>query len=187
MQPDEFGFLSHSGTLWSWPGQNPYRWSDPSGRDAIGRFVGTIVGGIIGADVGAVGGAAVGGGTTWETGPGVVVGVTGGALAGTVAGAAVGGYYGGNAGDAIGDALGALAASASDEISRFADRVDEAAGGLFMSKAQHEREGDGTRGKTLEEIREAFKDRLSEGELKKLLQKVEKLRGLRNKQKRDCK
>jgi hypothetical protein len=24
--------LSHGGTLWSWPGQNPFRWRDPSGR-----------------------------------------------------------------------------------------------------------------------------------------------------------
>jgi RHS repeat-associated protein len=32
LQPDEFGFLSHSGTLWSWPGQNPFRSRDPSGR-----------------------------------------------------------------------------------------------------------------------------------------------------------
>jgi RHS repeat-associated protein len=26
LQPDEYGFLSRGGTLWSWPGQNPYRW-----------------------------------------------------------------------------------------------------------------------------------------------------------------
>jgi RHS repeat-associated protein len=39
LQPDEFGFLSHSGTLWSWPGQNPYRWRDPSGRDAEEWFL----------------------------------------------------------------------------------------------------------------------------------------------------
>ena len=28
---DEFGFLTGTGTLWSWPGQNPYTWRDPSG------------------------------------------------------------------------------------------------------------------------------------------------------------
>jgi RHS repeat-associated protein len=36
LQPDEYGFLTPSGTLWSWPGQNPYRWRDPSGRFASG-------------------------------------------------------------------------------------------------------------------------------------------------------
>jgi hypothetical protein len=34
LQPDEYVFLSHGGTLWSWPGQNPIRWRDPSGRFA---------------------------------------------------------------------------------------------------------------------------------------------------------
>jgi RHS repeat-associated protein len=32
LQPDEYAFLSRGGTLWSWPGQNPFRWRDPSGR-----------------------------------------------------------------------------------------------------------------------------------------------------------
>src|SRR6478736_3880494 len=32
LQPDEYVFLGRSGTLWSWPGQNPFRWRDPSGR-----------------------------------------------------------------------------------------------------------------------------------------------------------
>jgi RHS repeat-associated protein len=32
LQPDEYGFLTRTGTLWSWPGQNPFRWRDPSGR-----------------------------------------------------------------------------------------------------------------------------------------------------------
>ncbi|MES1178300.1 MAG: hypothetical protein ABUL62_28520, partial [Myxococcales bacterium] len=34
LQPDEYGFLTRGGTLWSWPGQNPFRWRDPSGRFA---------------------------------------------------------------------------------------------------------------------------------------------------------
>ncbi len=34
LQPDEYGFISRGGTLWSWPGQNPLRWRDPSGRSA---------------------------------------------------------------------------------------------------------------------------------------------------------
>ena len=29
---DEFVFLTDTGTLWSWPGQNPVRYRDPSGR-----------------------------------------------------------------------------------------------------------------------------------------------------------
>ncbi len=33
LSPDEFRYLSGTGTLWSWPGQNPMRWRDPSGRD----------------------------------------------------------------------------------------------------------------------------------------------------------
>jgi len=36
--PAEFVYLGRSGTLWSWPGQNPYRWRDPSGRDGV--FIG---------------------------------------------------------------------------------------------------------------------------------------------------
>jgi RHS repeat-associated protein len=39
LQPDEYGFLSRTGTLWSWPGQNPFRWRDPSGRDASEWFL----------------------------------------------------------------------------------------------------------------------------------------------------
>jgi len=33
LQPDQYGYLSRGGTLWSWPGQNPFRWRDPSGRE----------------------------------------------------------------------------------------------------------------------------------------------------------
>jgi RHS repeat-associated protein len=32
LMADEFGFLTATGTLWSWPGQNPYRSRDPSGQ-----------------------------------------------------------------------------------------------------------------------------------------------------------
>jgi len=38
LQPDEYGFLTRRGTLWSWPGQNPFRYRDPSGRDAVSQF-----------------------------------------------------------------------------------------------------------------------------------------------------
>jgi hypothetical protein len=53
----------------------------------------------------------------------------------------------------------------------------------LMSKVQNEKEGDGTRGRTPAEIAEAFKDKLSAGQIKKLIEQVEKLRGLRNKSK----
>jgi RHS repeat-associated protein len=39
LQADEYGFLTHSGTLWSWPGQNPFKYRDPSGRDASEWFL----------------------------------------------------------------------------------------------------------------------------------------------------
>jgi hypothetical protein len=34
LQADQYGYLSRGGTLWSWPGNNPFRWRDPSGRSA---------------------------------------------------------------------------------------------------------------------------------------------------------
>jgi hypothetical protein len=61
--------------------------------------------------------------------------------------------------------------------------ADSAESTPLLSKAWSEREGDGTRGKTIEEITEAYKDKLSEGELKKLIEQVQKLRGERNKNK----
>jgi RHS repeat-associated protein len=38
LSPDEFDFATREGTLWSWPGQNPFAIRDPSGR--IGYFQG---------------------------------------------------------------------------------------------------------------------------------------------------
>jgi len=32
-------FLTRSGTLWSWPGQNPFKYRDPSGRDGDAAFL----------------------------------------------------------------------------------------------------------------------------------------------------
>src|SRR5207253_8578097 len=32
LQPDQYAFLTRGGTLWSWPGNNPFRGRDPSGR-----------------------------------------------------------------------------------------------------------------------------------------------------------
>lgn len=81
--------------------------------------------------------------------------------------------YGPGAAKAVGDA--------ADSILRAADGLVD---GLLLSKARDMREGDGTRGKTIEQIRADFKDKLTPGELNKLVQQVEKIRGLRNKQKR---
>jgi RHS repeat-associated protein len=36
VQPDAFQYLGRTGTLWSWPGQNPIRWRDPYGMYAVG-------------------------------------------------------------------------------------------------------------------------------------------------------
>jgi hypothetical protein len=47
LMPDEFGFLTATGTLWSWPGQNPMRWRDPSGQNPL--LVGAVVGDLAGA------------------------------------------------------------------------------------------------------------------------------------------
>src|SRR5262249_52913293 len=35
LSADEFAFHDGASTLWGWPGQNPLRWCDPSGRDGI--------------------------------------------------------------------------------------------------------------------------------------------------------
>jgi RHS repeat-associated protein len=35
LQPDAFQYLGRTGTLWSWPGQNPFRWRDPYGMFAV--------------------------------------------------------------------------------------------------------------------------------------------------------
>jgi RHS repeat-associated protein len=41
LQPDQYVYLTRGGTLWSWPGNNPFRWRDPSGRfwEEAGDFV----------------------------------------------------------------------------------------------------------------------------------------------------
>jgi YD repeat-containing protein len=57
LQPDEYVFLTRTGTLWSWPGQNPYRWRDPSGRDASEWFLRNADGLQAGAE--AISGAAI--------------------------------------------------------------------------------------------------------------------------------
>ena len=139
--------------------------------------MGTVAGGVIGMDVGALGGLVVGGGSTIELGPGVVVGAGGGALYGSLAGLATGATLGGEAGDRAEDALLGLLGSSTAAAGSSGPLV-------WMSKSRHEREGEGTRGKTIEQIREAYKGRLTRGQLNRLIQQVEKLRGQRNKAKR---
>jgi hypothetical protein len=41
LQPDEYGFLSRTGTLWSWPGQDPFRWRIRVGGMRVSGFCGT--------------------------------------------------------------------------------------------------------------------------------------------------
>lgn len=53
----------------------------------------------------------------------------------------------------------------------------------LMSKKQSEREGDGTRGKTIEEIIDVCKGKLTPGQLRRLIEQVQKLRGERNENK----
>jgi len=49
LSPDDFVFLSRTGTLWSWPAQSPLGWRDPSGR--TGAFVWGSAGGEAGTGV----------------------------------------------------------------------------------------------------------------------------------------
>ncbi|NRA35976.1 MAG: hypothetical protein HRU17_21860 [Polyangiaceae bacterium] len=74
---DEFYYLTDTGTLWSWPGQNPFALRDPSGRF-----------GLVGAGLGALGGALAGGIGGYLTGG--MDGIAGGALGGLVSGGLIG-------------------------------------------------------------------------------------------------
>jgi hypothetical protein len=84
---------TRTGTLWSWPGQNPMRWRDPYGQGAREEMI--AFGAVLGADVGMV----LGGGTGIAAGlasGGIGFGATpwlaaGGAGLGAVAGGIVGG------------------------------------------------------------------------------------------------
>jgi RHS repeat-associated protein len=57
LELDSFGYLTPTGTLWSWPGQNPFRYRDPSGRNPAAALLGGSTG------FGGVGGVA--GGSGW--------------------------------------------------------------------------------------------------------------------------
>jgi RHS repeat-associated protein len=58
--------------------------------------------------------------------------------------------------------------------------------GPLQSKKWDNRKGDGTRGLTPDEIRDKYKNLgWSDGEIKKLINEIEKIRGNRNKRKRD--
>jgi hypothetical protein len=83
-QPDQYAYLSRGGTLWSWPGQNPFRWRDPSGRAGI------AIG--IGGDAGFCAGLCVG---SWAGGGGIYVGTEGFGVYGSgQVGAGVGAHAG---------------------------------------------------------------------------------------------
>ncbi len=56
--------------------------------------------------------------------------------------------------------------------------------GNWFAKGGRDREGDGTRGLTQEQIIEKFKDRMTAGQLKELLKRVDKFRGNANREKR---
>jgi RHS repeat-associated protein len=76
---DEYWAHGFQGTLWSWPGQNPIRYSDPSGRLDPGTAV-AIAAGVVGGASGAaaaVVGAAVIGLLLPPSGPGLPSGGTG--------------------------------------------------------------------------------------------------------------
>jgi RHS repeat-associated protein len=93
LELDSFGYLTPTGTLWSWPGQNPFGYRDPSGREgevdpvryswvvagaAAGGGVGFVIGGAGGtaaaASTGGLGAAAIPAGAWWGTGVGALVG-----------------------------------------------------------------------------------------------------------------
>ncbi|MBK7582077.1 MAG: hypothetical protein IPI67_17955 [Myxococcales bacterium] len=56
VSPDEFGYATTTGTLWSWPNQNPFLFSDPSGLFGL-ALGGAASGGLWGPSTG--GGAGV--------------------------------------------------------------------------------------------------------------------------------
>lgn len=113
LQADEFGFLSRTGTLWSWPGQNPFLYADPSGRGPFGRWIGSLIGETLGGEIGAAVGVGIGGAATIETGPGALVGAGVGGVEGGITGAEVGGLAGGIIGDRLEEALKSLIVNAT--------------------------------------------------------------------------
>jgi len=65
LSADEFEFLGTSGTLWSWPGENPMKWRDLFGRDGVYTVEG-------GWDFGFLGGAEHASGTVSDYNTGTV-------------------------------------------------------------------------------------------------------------------
>jgi YD repeat-containing protein len=104
---DGFGYASLRTTLWGWPGQNPFFYSDPTGHGPIGAFVGGVVG-LVGGTVGGVflgGGAGLAG---LAGGPAVLATVPAGAVFGGAALGTAGLAAGALAGDQLGDWLGKI-------------------------------------------------------------------------------
>jgi hypothetical protein len=105
LEPDGYGYLQRPGTLWSWPGQNPFKWRDPTGQGPRENAI--AFGAFLGADVGFTAGGGAGIAVGLSTG-GLGFGATPSlAIGGSALGAVTGGYLGG----AIYDATHALGAA----------------------------------------------------------------------------
>jgi RHS repeat-associated protein len=77
LQPDQYVYLVRGGTLWSWPGNNPLKNRDPSGRNPL---IGAVIGGVAGALYYA---GTVSTATSWsDFGEGLAAATAGGAVAG---------------------------------------------------------------------------------------------------------
>ena len=63
---DEFRYMSSRGTLWGWPGQNPIRYRDPSGRYASGAIAAGVAVGLGGPIVFFGGSAALAAAGLWS-------------------------------------------------------------------------------------------------------------------------
>jgi RHS repeat-associated protein len=149
---DDFAYADGTGTVWAWPGQNPYRWSDPSGHFAW-VLAGAAGGAVIGAGLslatqlydgqcinwGSVGQAAVKGalvGGLLGFGGGLLLG-EGGVVALKAAGVrALGGAISGGVSAAIqGKSLGAIATQAAINADVAAINPAAGLGGAWSSMA----------------------------------------------------
>ena len=80
LQADELGFLTATGTLWSWPGQNP-----TGLRDRTGRVPQAVAGAVIGASINLVAFVATAPLSEVESARGIAGAIVGGAVAGVTA------------------------------------------------------------------------------------------------------
>jgi RHS repeat-associated protein len=165
LMPDEFGFLTRTGTLWSWPGQNPYRWRDPSGMEgmSVGKAVAIGIGAYLGGTWGFSVGVAASGGATLASGGAAAPSVPPAAIAGAGLGAAGGAIAGGMAYDLLSSATQALGNSIqelldSPMLARKADQaqIDWIVKKYGLSREQRQRLHRliSKKGMTLQEIEE---------------------------------